>query len=111
MRTQGAETERKRERGDGEDACAGAGAAAGRERAHLRADNVRTDVERILDVFDGADHVHDRDARGVQLVDDGLGGHAHGAHEEARLGLDDDVDELIERPLGVCSGHRQQGRA
>jgi hypothetical protein len=47
-----------------------------------------------------SDHVHVDDAGGVELVDDGLGGHADCGDEELGAGLDDDVDELVQ--LALC---------
>lgn len=69
--------------------------------AALRADDVDADVDALLDVLDVADHVHVEDARGVELVHDGLGGHADGGDEDLGLLLNDDVDELVELALGV----------
>jgi hypothetical protein len=69
--------------------------------AALGADDVDTELEAFLDVLRVADHVHVQDAVGVQLVDDSLGRHADGGHEQLGAGLDDDVDQLAQLALGV----------
>lgn len=43
----------------------------------LGADDVNTDVECLLDVLGVADHVHHRDAGGMELVNGLLGGNAY----------------------------------
>jgi hypothetical protein len=68
--------------------------------AALGADDVDAKLEALLDMLGVADHVHVQDAMGVQLVDDGLGRHSDGRHEELGAGLDDDVDELAQ--LALC---------
>lgn len=66
----------------------------------LGADDVDAEVNALLDVLNVADHVHVDDAIGVELVDDGLGGHTDGRDEEFGALLNDNVDELVE--LALC---------
>lgn len=60
----------------------------------LGADNVDTNGESLGDVLGGTDHVHDRDAGSVELVDSPLGRNTDGRDEEVALLLNHDVDEL-----------------
>jgi hypothetical protein len=69
--------------------------------AALGADDVDAELEALLDMLRVADHVHVQDAVRVQLVDDRLGGHADGGHEQLGAGLDDDVNQLAQLALGV----------
>jgi hypothetical protein len=66
----------------------------------LGADDVDAEVNALLDVLNVADHVHIDDAIGMELVDDGLGGHTDGRDEEFGALLNDNVDELVE--LALC---------
>lgn len=67
----------------------------------LGANKVATDVDGLLDVLGVANHVHDRDAGLVQLVDGPNRGNTNGADEELGLLLNDNVEELGELTLGV----------
>lgn len=69
--------------------------------ATLGADHVDAELEALLDVLRVADHVHVEDAGAVQALDDVLGRHTDGGDEEARTGVDDDGDQLVELTLGV----------
>jgi hypothetical protein len=66
----------------------------------LRTDDINTNVERLLDVFWVANHVHDGDAGLVEFLDSLLGRDTNGADKKCRFLLDDDVDEL--RKLALC---------
>jgi hypothetical protein len=69
--------------------------------AALRADDVNAGLDGLDDVLRCTDHVHDRDARGVELVYGELRRDANGRDEEGRALLDHDVDQLWELALGV----------
>lgn len=66
----------------------------------LRADNINTNVECLLDVFRVADHVHNGDASFVKLLNDLLCRNTDGANEKCSLLLDDDVNKF--RKLSFC---------
>mmetsp|Transcript_2369 Transcript_2369/g.5351 ORF Transcript_2369/g.5351 Transcript_2369/m.5351 type:complete len:245 (+) Transcript_2369:486-1220(+) len=72
---------------------------AARFRA-LGADDVDALREGLRDVVRSAHHVHDGNARGVELVDGPLRGHAHCTHKESCLLCNDDIDEL--RQVATC---------
>lgn len=72
----------------------------------LGADDVDAEVDALLHMLDVADHVHVDDAGAVELVDDGLGGHADGGDEELGARVNDDVDHLVELALGVVVASR-----
>jgi hypothetical protein len=55
-------------------------------------------LDRMLRV---SDHIHDQNPRLVKPIDDPPWRHADGRHEQARAGLDGDVDELVELAVGV----------
>ena len=61
----------------------------------LGTDEVDADVQGLLDVLGVSDHVHDNDASLVQTFDDVHGRNTDCADEQARLLLDNDVDEFI----------------
>lgn len=48
-----------------------------------------------------ADHVHVEDASFVQFLDNVLWWNSNSRNEKGGLGVDDDVDELVEFALGV----------
>ena len=74
----------------------------------LGADNIDTNVERLLDVLGVTDHVHGEDTGTVQPLDDGLGGNTDGRDKELGATLDNDVDELVELALGVVVAKKTQ---
>jgi hypothetical protein len=67
----------------------------------LSADDIDAEVKALLDVLNVPDHVHVDDAIGVELVDDGLGGHTDGGDEKLGALLDNNVHELVELTLCV----------
>lgn len=67
----------------------------------LGADDVDALRESLVDVLGVADHVHHEDAGLVQLLDRVLGGDTDGTDEELGTLVDDDVNEVVERTLGV----------
>ena len=69
--------------------------------AALGADDVDASLDGLDYVLRGADHVHDRDARGVELVHGELRRDADGRDEDGRALLDDHVDQLRELALRV----------
>ena len=87
-------------RGGDEDRCRCV-ASVSTTLATLRADDVNTEVETLLDVLGVTDHVHVEDAVLVQLIDNGFGWDTDGGDKELSARVDDDVDELVQLALGV----------
>jgi hypothetical protein len=79
------------DRGGDEDRCRCI-ASVSTTLATLRADDVDTEVEALLDVLGMTDHVHVEDAVLVQLLDNGLGWDTDGGDKELSSRVDDNVD-------------------
>ena len=77
----------------------------------LGADNVRADVDALLNVLRVSNHVHIQDAILVQSVDNGLGWDTDGGDEELGATIDDDANELVELALCVVVAARVSGRS
>mmetsp|Transcript_34228 Transcript_34228/g.90821 ORF Transcript_34228/g.90821 Transcript_34228/m.90821 type:complete len:212 (-) Transcript_34228:155-790(-) len=69
--------------------------------AALGADHVDARIERFQDVVRMAHHVHDRNARSVELVHHRPRRHPDCADEECSLLFDDDVGELVQLAMSI----------
>lgn len=67
----------------------------------LGADEINTNLERLLDVLGVADHVHNEDTGLVELVDGPFGWDTDGRDEEGGLLGDDNINEFGELTLSV----------
>jgi hypothetical protein len=77
----------------------------------LRADNVDANVQGLLDVLGCPDHIHHRDAGGMQLLTRGLGRHTDGRDEEGGALLDHDVKQFKQGAASVVVGRLARATA